>query len=291
MPSTTWLITGASSGFGHHLEQRVLDEGADVIAVARRGDRLGTIKAAAGRLTTLVLDITAPHAEDELRRAIEAHGRLDVLVNNAGLGLFGSVEQTSDIEARMVMDTNFFGMLNALRAALPALRASKGRIVQMSSLLGRFAWPSSGLYSASKAAVELMSEALARARAPAAGRWVSGIGSGSSLFMKAELRQLGGALGRSRPGAGAVAKLDGRFQLITGGMMVGEMAKRTVVDCERVVGAMAPYSRGREYLNFQEEPVDLSTGYDTSAWEALLRIRKAIDPNGLFQADHEIPHR
>jgi NAD(P)-dependent dehydrogenase (short-subunit alcohol dehydrogenase family) len=166
MPSTTWLITGASSGFGHHLAQRVLDEGADVIAVARRGDRLGTIKAAAGRLTTLVLDITAPHAEDELRRAIEAHGRLDVLVNNAGLGLFGSVEQTSDIEARMVMDTNFFGMLNALRAALPALRASKGRIVQMSSLLGRLAWPSSGLYSASKAAVELMSEALALEIAP-----------------------------------------------------------------------------------------------------------------------------
>jgi FAD/FMN-containing dehydrogenase len=120
---------------------------------------------------------------------------------------------------------------------------------------------------------------------------VSGIDSGSSLFMKAELRQLGGALGRSRPGAGAVAKLDGRFQLITGGMMVGEMAKQTVVDCERVVGAMAPYSRGREYLNFQEEPVDPSTGYDTSAWEALLRIRKAIDPNGLFQANHEIPHR
>jgi FAD/FMN-containing dehydrogenase len=120
---------------------------------------------------------------------------------------------------------------------------------------------------------------------------VSGVDSGSSLFLKAELRQLGGALGRSRPGAGAVTKLDGRFQLIAGGMMVGELAKQTVADCERVVDAMAPYSRGRQYLNFQEEPVDPSTGYDASAWERLLRIRKAVDPAGLFQANHEIPHR
>ncbi|WP_218825165.1 FAD-binding oxidoreductase [Streptosporangium subroseum] len=118
---------------------------------------------------------------------------------------------------------------------------------------------------------------------------VSGVDSGSSLFMKAELRQLGGALGRSRPGAGAVTRLDGRFQLITGGMMVGELARQTVADCERVVDAMAPYSRGRQYLNFQEEAVDPSTGYDPSIWEALLRIRKAVDPAGLFQANHEIP--
>ena len=107
--------------------------------------------------------------------------------------------------------------------------------------------------------------------------------------MKAELRQLGGALGRSQPGAGAVTRLDGRFQLIAGGMMVGELAQRTVADCERVVDAMAPYSRGRQYLNFQEEAVDPSTGYDASSWEALLRIRKAVDPGGLFQANHEIP--
>jgi FAD/FMN-containing dehydrogenase len=120
---------------------------------------------------------------------------------------------------------------------------------------------------------------------------VSGVDSGSSLFLKAELRQLGGALGRSRRGAGAVTKLDGRFQLITGGIMVGELAKQTVADCERVVDAMAPYSRGRQYLNFQEEPVDPSTGYDASAWERLLRIRKAVDPAGVFQANHEIPHR
>ncbi|GAB2808063.1 FAD-binding oxidoreductase [Actinoallomurus bryophytorum] len=120
---------------------------------------------------------------------------------------------------------------------------------------------------------------------------VAGADSGSSLFLGAELRQLGGALGRPHPGAGALAKLDGRYQLIAGGMMVGESAKQTIADCERVVDAMAPYSRGRQYLNFQEEPVDPSTGFDTSAWQELLRIRTAVDPDGLFQANHEIPHR
>lgn len=120
---------------------------------------------------------------------------------------------------------------------------------------------------------------------------VAGADSGSSLFMAAELRQLGGALGRPQPGAGALGKLDGRYQLITGGMMVGELAEQTVADCERVIDAMAPYSRGRQYLNFQEEPVDPSTGYDAPAWQELLRIRTALDPNGLFQANHEIPRR
>jgi FAD/FMN-containing dehydrogenase len=119
----------------------------------------------------------------------------------------------------------------------------------------------------------------------------AGADSGSSLFLAAELRQLGGALGRPQPGAGALPKLDGGYQLITGGMMMGELAEQTIADCERVITTMAPYSRGRQYLNFQEEPVDPSTGFDTSAWQELLRIRRAVDPNGLFQANHEIPHR
>ncbi|MGW4460758.1 FAD-binding oxidoreductase [Micromonospora sp. NPDC004704] len=119
---------------------------------------------------------------------------------------------------------------------------------------------------------------------------VAGVDSGSSLFLMAELRQLGGALGRTQPGAGALAKLDGQFQLICGGMLVGEAAKQTIADCERVVEAMAPYSRGREYLNFQEEPVDPSAGYDASTWRRLIEIRRTVDPGGLFQANHEIPH-
>jgi NAD(P)-dependent dehydrogenase (short-subunit alcohol dehydrogenase family) len=160
--SATWLITGATSGFGRLVAERALAGGDRVIAVGRRADRLPP---GAG-VTPLILDLTAPDAEDTLRAAVETAGRLDVLVNNAGYGMFGAVEQTSLAEARAVLDMNVLANLAVLRAALPALRASKGRIVQLSSFMGQLAVASSGLYSASKAAVELISEALAQELAP-----------------------------------------------------------------------------------------------------------------------------
>ncbi|MEV6305628.1 SDR family oxidoreductase [Actinoplanes sp. NPDC051861] len=163
--SETWLITGATSGFGRLVAERALARGAHVLAVGRRADRLAEL-ASGARVTPIALDITAPDAQSVLRTAIDAAGRLDVLVNNAGYGLFGSVEQISDADARALFDTNVLANLAVLRAALPALRAAKGRIVQMSSLNGQFAWASSGLYSASKAAVELFSEALAQELQP-----------------------------------------------------------------------------------------------------------------------------
>ncbi|MBM9504379.1 SDR family NAD(P)-dependent oxidoreductase [Actinacidiphila acididurans] len=167
MPST-WLVTGATSGFGRLVTERALAAGAHVIAVGRRADRLADLAAQApqGRITTLPLDITAPDAQEVLADAVRSAGRLDVLVNNAGYGLFGSVEQTGADETRAIFDTNVLANLAVLRAALPALRASRGRILQISSLIGQFAWPSSGLYSASKGAVELLSEALAHELAP-----------------------------------------------------------------------------------------------------------------------------
>jgi NAD(P)-dependent dehydrogenase (short-subunit alcohol dehydrogenase family) len=160
----TWMITGATSGFGRLVAERALARGAQVIAVGRRGDLLARLT---GRVTPVALDITAPDAERTLSAAIDAAGGLDVLVNNAGYGLFGAVEQIGDAEARALFETNVLANLAVLRAALPALRAAKGRIVQLSSLNGQFAWASSGLYSASKAAVELFSEALAQELAPA----------------------------------------------------------------------------------------------------------------------------
>jgi NAD(P)-dependent dehydrogenase (short-subunit alcohol dehydrogenase family) len=96
-----------------------------------------------------------------IEAVIRGAGGVDVLVNNAGYGLFASVEQSDDAAARAQFDTNFFAGLTVLRVALPALRASRGRIVQISSFLGQLAWPGSGLYSASKSAVELVSDALA----------------------------------------------------------------------------------------------------------------------------------
>jgi NAD(P)-dependent dehydrogenase (short-subunit alcohol dehydrogenase family) len=167
--SETWLITGATSGFGRLVADRALARGAHVIAVGRRGDLLARLAAeapAGARVTPITLDITAPDAQATLSAAASATGRLDVLVNGAGYGVFGAVEQITDADVRALFDTNVLANLAVLRAALPALRASRGRIVQISSMNGQFAWASSGLYSASKGAVELFSEALALELAP-----------------------------------------------------------------------------------------------------------------------------
>jgi short-subunit dehydrogenase len=156
-----WLITGASSGFGRLLAQRVATGGDHVIAVARREDRLRELAADHDSVTPLAVDLTAPDLEQRLGTAIDAASGLDILVNNAGYGLFSPVEQTPDSEARAVFNTNFFAPLAVLRAALPSLRQNRGRVLQLSSMLGEVAWLGSGVYSASKAAIELAMEGLA----------------------------------------------------------------------------------------------------------------------------------
>lgn len=161
-----WLITGASSGFGRLLAERVATNGDHVIAVARREDRLRELAADHDSVTPLVVDLTAPDVDQRLGTAIDAAGGLDILVNNAGYGLFSPVEQTPDSEARAVFDTNLFAPLAVLRAALPSLRTNRGRVLQLSSMLGEVAWLGSGVYSASKAAIELAMEGLALELAP-----------------------------------------------------------------------------------------------------------------------------
>jgi hypothetical protein len=117
---------------------------------------------------------------------------------------------------------------------------------------------------------------------------VAGADAQTTLFLTAELRQLGGALSRPRAGGGSLGRIDGQFQFITGGFMLGDAAKQTIEDCRRNLEAMAPWSRGRQYLNFQEDPVDPATGFDPEAWAKLVAIRQEVDPERLFRANHEI---
>ena len=116
-----------------------------------------------------------------------------------------------------------------------------------------------------------------------------GPGSQSSLLM-AELRQLGGALGRPHPGGGVLDRLDAEFVLFGGAMAAdADMAARGHADAQRLVGALAAHANGRQYLNFAENPVDSRTGYRDEAWVQLKGIRSAVDPDGLFVANHRIP--
>ncbi|MEU9143315.1 oxidoreductase [Streptomyces sp. NPDC048349] len=159
-----WLITGASSGFGRTLTEAALAAGDTVVAGARRPDALAALAAAhPDRLLPLAMDVTdIARAEEVVAEVVDRWGRIDVLVNNAGRGLVGAVEETSDTELRELMELHFFGPAALTRAALPHMRARKsGAVVQMSSMGGRLAFPGVGAYCASKFALEGLTEALA----------------------------------------------------------------------------------------------------------------------------------
>ncbi len=165
----TWFITGASRGFGLELTRQALERGDSVVATAR--DPRVVEKELPGyddRLLAVALDVTdEEQAAYAVQAAVERFGSIDVLVNNAGRGLVGAIEETSDAEARAVFDTNVFGLLTVTRAVLPVLRkAGSGRIINFSSTGGVVAWPGWGVYSATKFAVEGISEALRAEVAP-----------------------------------------------------------------------------------------------------------------------------
>jgi NAD(P)-dependent dehydrogenase (short-subunit alcohol dehydrogenase family) len=165
----TWFITGASRGFGRIWAEAALSRGDRVAVTARRVESLKPLADTYGdRVLPLTLDVTDRAAAfTAVRRAADTFGRLDVVVNNAGYGLFGMVEETSEEQARAQLDTNVLGPLWVTQAALPVLRAQgAGHILQVSSLGGLAAFPSLGLYNASKWALEGMSEALAQEVGP-----------------------------------------------------------------------------------------------------------------------------
>lgn len=169
MTTQTWIITGASRGFGRALAGTALAAGDHVVAAVRRPESVADL--AAGYPDSCLVakydarDITPP--TDLVRDTLDRFGQLDVLVNNAGRAVVGAVEEVSDAQLRDLMDLHLFGPAALVRAALPAMRArGTGTIVQMSSQGGRMAYPGVSAYSASKFALEGWSEALAGEVAP-----------------------------------------------------------------------------------------------------------------------------
>jgi NAD(P)-dependent dehydrogenase (short-subunit alcohol dehydrogenase family) len=163
--SKIWFITGSSRGFGRQFAQAALERGDKVAATARNTDSLADLVSAHGAaILPLKLDVTDKAAAFEsVQRAHEHFGRLDVVVNNAGYGLFGAVEELTEQQVREQMETNFFGALWVTQAALPFLRAQgSGHIVQISTVGGVVSFPSFGGYNASKWALEGLTEALAQ---------------------------------------------------------------------------------------------------------------------------------
>ncbi|WCT10653.1 SDR family NAD(P)-dependent oxidoreductase [Mucilaginibacter jinjuensis] len=158
------FITGASRGFGKLWAEALLQRGDKVVATARDLSTLNSLAAKYGdNILPLKLDVNDRVAGFKaIARAKEHFGRIDVLINNAGYGLFGAIEETTEKEARDQMETNFFGLLWLSQAVLPIMREQgHGHIIQLSSVLGLISRPVLGLYAASKFAVEGLSESLA----------------------------------------------------------------------------------------------------------------------------------
>ncbi len=160
---SVWFITGASRGFGLQIARDALARGHRVVATARNAAAIYEALPEGGdNLLAVALDVTDEgQAKAAVDAAVERFGAVDVLINNAGRGLLGAVEEASDAEVRAVYETNVFGLLTVTRAVTPVLRAQRsGTIVNISSVGGFSSSPGWGVYASTKFAVEAISEAM-----------------------------------------------------------------------------------------------------------------------------------
>ena len=156
-----WLITGCSTGFGRELAKHVIERGYRTVVTARNPDEVKDL-AAKGEVLALKLDVTDQGQIDAAIKATEEKfGRIDVLVNNAGIGYFAAVEESEEDQIRRMFEINVFGLSRMIHAVLPGMRERReGFIVNLSSIGGLRSFPSVGYYNATKFAVEGLSEAL-----------------------------------------------------------------------------------------------------------------------------------
>jgi short-subunit dehydrogenase len=164
-----WLITGCSTGFGRELAKQVLELGYKAGVAARNiADVEDIVKQYPETSIAITLDVTRQdHITDAVKQLTEIFGRVDVLVNNAGIGYFGSVEASDEHETRRMFDINFFGLANMTKAVLPYMRKQRsGHIINIASIGGLMAFPALAYYNATKFAVDGFSESLAKETAP-----------------------------------------------------------------------------------------------------------------------------
>lgn len=165
----TWLITGVSSGFGYEMTKQLLEKGNKVIGTVRNKNKVADlIEKYPDIFTCEILDVTDIHAIHKLvDSSFEKFGRIDVIVSNAGYGLFGAAEELSDAEVDHIIATNLTGSIQFIRSALPHLRnQGGGRIIQLSSYGGQVAFPGNSMYHATKFGIEGFCESVAQEVAP-----------------------------------------------------------------------------------------------------------------------------
>lgn len=219
-----WLITGSSRGLGRALAEAVLAAGHSLVATARDPARLDDLAGRYGtRLRRVALDVTdAEAAEQAIAAAVTAFGRLDVLVNNAGYGNIGSIEDTSLDDIRAQIETNLFGVINVTKAAIPLLRQQRsGHIIQLSSVGGRIGAMGRAAYSAAKWGVEGFSEVLAKELGPL-GIKVTIVEPGG---FRTDFAGASTTIDAGRPEYDATVGAAARFQQAYNGKQPGDPAK------------------------------------------------------------------
>jgi NAD(P)-dependent dehydrogenase (short-subunit alcohol dehydrogenase family) len=169
MTKRNWLITGVSSGFGRELATQLLDRGEVVVGTVRRPDSVtDLVQKYPDTFRCELLDVTDTAAvRDVTDRSFTSLGRIDVVISNAGYGLFGAAEELSDEQVSHIIATNLTGSIQLIRASLPHLRAQGGgRIIQLSTYGGQVAFPGNSMYHATKWGIEGFAEAVAQEVAP-----------------------------------------------------------------------------------------------------------------------------
>ena len=169
MSTRVWFITGCSTGFGRVLAEAIIARGERLIATARNTETIADlVQRAPDQVLPVALDVTVPaQVQAAVAAAIAAYGKIDVLVNNAGYGMMGAVEEVRLNEVRDQFETNVFGALAVTQAVLPQMRKQRsGHVLNISSVSGMVGRSGTGIYSASKFALEGWSESLAQEVAP-----------------------------------------------------------------------------------------------------------------------------
>ncbi|WP_203073540.1 oxidoreductase [Falsiroseomonas ponticola] len=269
MTAPVWFITGAATGFGRAFALETLARGGRVVATARDPARLADLAAAdPARVLAVALDVTRP---GDAARAVEAamarFGRIDTVVNNAGFGLVGAVEETPLDEFRAALETMVIGAVAVTQAALPVLRAQgSGAVVNISSMGGQLSFAGFGAYSAAKFALEGLSEALAQEVAP--------LGIKVLIVEPGAFRtDFAGAALRRMPGMEAYAASVGPIRAFAEGMhgtQAGDPAKAARAVHAALAAPVTPLR-----LALGQDAIDAVRGHaqallaEMAAWEAV----------------------
>ncbi|RKH07735.1 oxidoreductase [Corallococcus carmarthensis] len=274
--SKVWFITGISRGLGRELAKAVLARGGGVVGTTRDGK--SDLAAPAGALHVLPLELTdAERIPQVVKQAHALHGRLDVVVNNAGYGLLGAIEEATAEEARHVFDVNFFGPLHVVQAALPFLRAQRrGHIVNITSIAGLAPMAGSGLYAAAKCALEGLSLSLAQEVAPL-GLKVTLVEPGAfrtDFLSQHSRRETRGHIEDYATTAGAVVQYLGKIS----GKQLGDPAlgAKAIVDAVMTEAPPLQLVLGTDALRRTRERMGI-LGSELDRWEA---VTKSTDLTG-----------